>query len=99
MKQIAKSVLKGLFIVILFTGGSVALSTTGANTVSAANATVSANQVYQYLTEYGYTVMSCEPKPATKFDWTAHTIIGGRYFITTIHCNGQTIIGTDDSPL
>lgn len=99
MKQIAKTVLKGLFVVVLFTAGSVALSTTGAQTVSAANATVSCNQAYEYLLANGYTVISIAPSQTAKFDWVAQTIKDGRQFCTTINCNSVSVIGNIDVAL
>ena|SRR6218665_304953 len=98
MKQIAKTVLKGLFVVVLFTAGSVALSTTGVKTVSEANAAVSYNQVYEYLVSHGYTVISIAPSQTAKFDWVAQTIKDGRQYTTTILCNSVGIVGQTNEP-
>ena len=99
MKNIAKLALKGLFVAVLFTTGSVALSTAGASTVSAANATVSGNQIFEYLVSNGYTVISVEPNLATKYDWTAHTVRNGIHYTTSINCTFYRIIGTEDMPM
>ena len=99
MKQIAKTVLKGLLVVVLFTAGSVALSTTGAQAVNAANATVSYNQAYAYLVENGYTVISIAPSQTAKFDWVAQTIKNGRYLITTVTCTSVGIVAHSDEPM
>lgn len=95
MKQIAKSVLKGLLIVVLFTGGSVALSTTGVKTVNEASAATYA-QVYEYLVNNGYTVIDlCQN--GYKYNWVAHTIKDSRYYLTTIYCDSSgNIIGVSD---
>jgi hypothetical protein len=98
MKQIAKSVLKGLLVVVLFTSGSVALSTTGVQTVSEASA-ASYNQVYEYLLTEGYTVISMQPKPGTKFDWVAQTVKNQVHYITTIYCTETCVIGNSDVSL
>lgn len=98
MKHIAKSILKGLFVIVLFTGGSIALTANGVNTVSQVNAATS-NQVYEYLIANEYTVLSLEPKQGTKYDWTARTILNGRAFLTTIYCDATHIIGNNDVPM
>lgn len=97
MKRISKAVLKGLLVVILFTGGSIALSTTGVNTVSEANA-ATYNQVYEYLLTRDYTVVTLEPKQGTEFDWLAHTIKNGVHYWTTVYCTESSIVGNADVP-
>jgi UDP-N-acetylglucosamine:LPS N-acetylglucosamine transferase len=98
MKQIAKAVLKALLVVILFTGGSVGLSTMGVKTVSEANA-ATYNQVYEYLCTNGYVVITLERKDGTKYDWIAHTIRGQVHFATTIYCDQTCIIAHGDVPM
>jgi hypothetical protein len=98
MKQIAKSVVKAVLVIFLFTGGTVGLSTAGMQTVNAANA-ASANQVYEYLVSKGYTVVTLEPKAGTKYDWIAHTIKNQVHYSTTIYCTSTSIVGNADSPM
>jgi hypothetical protein len=95
MKRISKAVLKGLLVVILFTGGSVILSTAGVKTVSEANA-ATYSQVYEYLVCNGYTVLTLDRKTGTQYDWVAHTIKNGSYYITTIYCTETSIITHGD---
>lgn len=97
MKQFSKAVLKGLLIIVLFTGGSIALSTTGVKTVSEAKA-ATYNQVYEYLLSKGYTVNSLAPKQGTQYDWTANTVKNGNLYITTIYCTENSIVGHADYP-
>lgn len=98
MKQIAKLVVKSLFVIVLFTVGSVAVSTTGAKTVSEANA-CTYNQVYEYLLSRGYQVITLEPKAGTKYDWISHTVLNQVHYWTTIHCNATSVIGHEDDPM
>jgi hypothetical protein len=98
MKRIAKSVLKGLLIVVLFTGGTVVLSTTGVKTVNEANA-ATYNQVYEYLVTNGYTVLTLEPKAGTKYDWIAQTSKNGVRYLTTIYCTDLCVVGNADIPM
>lgn len=98
MKHIAKSVLKAFLIIVLFTGGSVVLSSAGLKTVNVANA-VTCNQVYEYLVSRGYTVITLEPKAGTKYDWTARTIKNNVNYCTTIFCTETSIIGNQDVSL
>jgi hypothetical protein len=98
MKRIAKSVFKILLVVVLFTGGSIALSTSGINTVSEARAATQ-SQVTEYLLANGYTIQSLGPKEATKFDWIAMTTKNGVHYSTTIYCTETSIIGNTDVAL
>lgn len=86
---------KGLFIIALFTGTAVALSTAGVQTVNQAMA-ASQQQVSTYLTNCGYTIITLDPKPGTKYDWIAHTVKGGFDYMTTIHCDANSIISHED---
>jgi hypothetical protein len=95
MKQISKAVLKGLLIIVLFTGGSIAISTTGVKTVNEASA-ATYNQVYEYLVAHGYTVNSLAPKQGTAYDWVANTIKNGNVYTTTIYCTETSITGVGD---
>ena len=97
MKHISKTLLKGLFVIVLFTTGSVVLSTTtGVQTVNTASASIGYNQVYEYLTSKGYTVFTLCPDPGTKFNWIAQTTINGVHYNTTITCTSSEIIGNND---
>lgn len=99
MKQIAKTVLKGLLVIILFTGGSLVLSTSGVKTVNEAKA-ATYNQVYEYLIANGYTVLSLEPNPgASRYEWLAHTIKGGKEYSTSIFCTETSVTGHTDVPM
>lgn len=94
MKQIVRSVLKGLLIVVLFTGGSVALSTAGAKTVNEASA-ASYAQVYEYLVNNGYTVLDLNM--GKNSCWVGHTIKDSRYYLTTVYCDSSgNITGNND---
>jgi hypothetical protein len=97
MKRISKAVLKGLLVVILFTGGSIAVSTTGVKTVSEANA-ATYNQVYEYLLTRGYTVITLAPKSGTEFDWLATTVKNGVQYYTTVYCTASSVVGNSDVP-
>lgn len=97
MKSFSKSVLKALIVVVLFTGGSIALSTTGVKTVNEANA-ATYNQVYEYLLTRGYTVHTLARKTGTEFDWIAHTTKNGVQYWTTVYCDATSIWGNSDAP-
>lgn len=96
MKQFSKTLIKGLFVIVLFTAGSVALSTNGAQTVNAASAAIGYNQVFEYLTSKGYTILNLAQDTGTKYNWIAHTILNGREYCTTVYCNSSEIIGNAD---
>lgn len=100
MKNTAKLVLKGLLVIVLFTGSSIALSSIGVKTVNEAKAAVSYQQVYQYLVNRGYTVLALAPIDRTKGpNWIARTISHGAEYMTTVYVSGNEIINTTDIPL
>lgn len=100
MKNTAKLVLKGLLVIILFTGTSIALSTFGVKSVNEAKAAVSYEQVYQYLVSRGYVVVTLDPISGSKGpDWIAHTIKNQIHYWTTVDVNGTEIVGHSDIPL
>lgn len=96
MKQFSKTIIKGLFVIVLFTTGSVALSTSGAKTVNTASAAVGYNQVYEYLISKGYIVNNMAPDPGSKYNWIASTTLNGKNYRTTVYCNSDQIIGNAD---
>ena len=96
MKQFSKTLIKGLLVIVLFTTRSVVLSTSGAKTVNAASAAIGYNQVYEYLVSKGYTVSSLTQDTTSKYNWIAHTTLGGRNYCTTIYCTSDQIIGNAD---
>jgi hypothetical protein len=111
MKKITLNLVKGLLVIVLFTGVSVALSTTGVQTVSEANASiggtgagsgstgqmgVSAAAVNQYLVSRGYRVQSLSPICGST-NWKAYTIgANGTYYITTVYVQTSQIISHED---
>lgn len=99
MKKLSKTVAKGLLGITLFTGISMALSTSGFKTINEAHAAVNSTQVNNYLVGNGYTVISSAPINGSNYrteDWTAHTVLGELHFTTTIHVSGSNIIGHED---
>lgn len=97
MKRTANFLLKGLLIIVLFTTTAIGLSSIGVNTVSEAKAAVSYQEVYQYLVNRGYEVITLNPIVGYKTEnWIAHTILNGRHYMTTIYVQGNEIIGTTD---
>lgn len=98
MKQFVKTALKGLLIIVLFTGGSIALSTMGAKTVNTASA-ATYNQVYEYLVARGYTVISLCPQTDGKYDWQAVTIKHDITYNTIIYCTATSIVTNTDTPM
>jgi hypothetical protein len=98
MKKIAASVLKGLLVIALFTGGTVVLSTAGVKMVNEANA-ATYNQVYEYLVTRGYIVVTLNEGTRACPDWTAHTIKNNIHYTTTIHCTENGIVGNTDVAL
>ncbi len=87
---------KVALIVGLFFGTMTILSTQGVKTVSEAQAAVSQEQVIDYLGEYGYEVVSANPKPNTIADWICETYQGSHHYWTTVHVSGTTITGFDN---
>ena len=98
MRNVAKSIVKGLFVIVLFTGGSIALSTTGVKAVNEASAAVSSQQVTQYLVGLGYQVIALAPTKGS-LDWDAHTSKGGIEYRTHIYVVGTQIVDHTDVPL
>ena len=100
MKNTAKLLLKGLLVIVLFTGTTIALSTIGVKSVNEAKAAVSYQQVNTYLINNGYTVVTLNPISGSKGgDWIAHTIKNQIHYWTTVDCNGTEIIGQTDVPM
>lgn len=94
MKKLLVNLLKGLLVVILFTGTSVLLFTTAdVKTVNEAQANVDETQVIDYLEECGYQVVGCSPKPNTVSDWTARVVSGNRQYNVIVHVSGNEIVG------
>lgn len=96
MKKITLNLVKGLLVIVLFTGVSVVLSATGVQTVSEASAKVigapqgpagqsgqslTAAKVSQYLTSKGYDVYSVTPIAGTG-KWRA--VVAGANGTTTL---------------
>jgi hypothetical protein len=112
MKTITQKLIKGLLVIVLFTGVSVALSTTGVQTVSEAKAAgaggsavggpagqagqVSASAVYQYLVSKGYTVQSLN-QICGSLNWKAYTTgANGVQYTTTIYVQNSQIAGSNE---
>lgn len=94
MKKLLVNLLKGLLVVILFTGTSVLLfSTADVKTVNEAQANVDETQVIDYLEECGYQVVGCSPKPNTVSDWMANVTLNGRNYQVVVHVSGNNITG------
>jgi hypothetical protein len=98
MKKIVKGLFKIILVVILFTGGSVILTSSGVSTVNEANA-ATYNQVYEYLVSNGYTVVTLSLKEGTKYDWVAKTSKDLIRYTTTVYCTETSVIGNSDSPM
>lgn len=97
MKNLSKTLLKGLLVITLFTGISTVLSTSGIKTVNEAHAAVSYQQVYSYLVNNGYTVITLEETfLRSDENWIAHTVKNGIHYWTTIIVEGSTIVGHND---
>lgn len=95
MKTLKTQLVRGLFMITLFTGTTVVLSTIGVQTVSQAMA-ASQQQVSSYLTTNGYTIITLNPKSGTKYDWVAQTTKNGVSYMTTVHCDATSIISHED---
>ncbi len=98
MKNIGKLLIKAFAVFVLFTGISVGLSTVGVSSVSEARAAVSYQQVYQYLVDHGYTVITLDPVPRS-LNWIAHTTLNGFHLMSTVHVEGDQIIVITDAPM
>ena len=100
MKNTAKLLVKGLFIIVLFTGSTIALSTVGIKTVNEAQASVTYQTVLNYLVNNGYEVVTLNPIREYKTDnWIAHTIRNGVHYMTTVYVEGTQIVGVNDIPM
>jgi hypothetical protein len=98
MKHISNILFKGLLVIVLFTGTAIVLTTAGVKTTNEANASVSGQQVYQYLCGLGYHVYTLHQVQGTE-DWQGHTSINGIDYTTTVHVVGTEIIDHEDIPL
>ena len=98
MKRSFKILIKGLLVVVLFTGSTIALSTAGVKTVSEANAAVSNQQVYDYLVAHGYIVYSVNPIQGTN-NFICQTMTHGANYWTTVYTDGTKIIGVESVPM
>jgi hypothetical protein len=98
MKKVATLIVKGLFVIVLYTGSTFVLSAKGIQTVSEASAAVSPQQVYQYLVARGYKVSNLSQVTGS-LDWTAETTKNNKNFLTTVHVVGSEIIGNTDVPI
>ncbi|MBL7890902.1 MAG: hypothetical protein JNL24_15215, partial [Bacteroidia bacterium] len=89
-----------LFLVVLLTSSTIALNVIGVNVISEAHAAVSEEQVYQYLTDRGYQVLSIRRGSTQRVmsTWYADTIKNGIRYTTTVYCNENEIIGHGDMP-
>jgi len=95
-----KALVKGLIVIVLFTGSAITLSTAGVETVSEAKAAVSGQQVNQYLLSRGYQVLSMAETPEkANEDWICQTILQGIRYQTTVYVSGTQIIGQADVAL
>lgn len=100
MKNTAKLVLKGLLVIVLFTGSSLALSTVGVKSVNEARADVSYQQVYQYLVNRGYTVITLNPVDDSRgANWIAHTVLNQVHYWSTVYVEGDEIVGVISVPM
>lgn len=99
MKKTAKLVLKGLLVIVLFTGSTIALTTIGVKAVNEAKAAVSYEQVYKYLTDRGYVVNTLDLVDGRGPDWVAKTVLNGINYNTTVHVQGDEIVGNTDVPM
>ena len=98
MKHISNILLKGLLVIVLFTSTTIVLYTAGVKTANEANASVSGQQVYQYLTGLGFHVYTLYPVQGTE-DWRGHTSKNGVDYTTTVHVVGSQIIDHEDIPM
>lgn len=100
MKNSLKILLKGLLLIVLFSGSTIALSTAGVKTVNEAKAAVPYEQVYQHLVSLGYEVITLNPISGSKGpDWTAHTVRNQVHYFTFIDVNGTQIVAVESNPM
>lgn len=100
MKAKIKIIRKALFLVVLLSSSSIALNVVGVNVVSEAHASVSEAQVYQYLVDRGYQILSIKRGSTQRLmsTWLADTIKNGIRYNTTVYCDENGIIGHGDVP-
>ena len=98
MKNLSKTLVRGLLVIVLFTGISVGLSTSGIKTINEAHAAVSKQQVNSYLVNRGYTVYSINPIQNTT-NFICQTKLNGINYWTTVYTDGTNIIGIYDVPM
>jgi hypothetical protein len=98
MKTISSIILKGLLVIVLFTGATIALSTMGARTVSEARAEVKDFEIQAYLENLGYTVWTTAPIENSE-DWICRTTLNGVNYLTTVHVKDSQIIDHEDSSI
>jgi len=96
MKTLLTNLLRGLLVVILFTGTSVVLFTTDVKIVSEAQANVGEAEVIEYLEYCGYQVISVTPKENTISDWKAQVYADGVYSIVIVNVTGNNINGHEN---
>ena len=90
MKHLLKNLIKGLLVIVLFTGSTIALTSAGVKTVSEANATtcqVTTQQVWNYLTNHGYIVYSVVLISGTN-NFACTTQLQGVNYNTTVYTDG-----------
>lgn len=98
MKNLSKTLVKGLLLITFFTGVTVVLSTSGVKTINEAHAAVSKQQVYAYLVNRGYTVYTITAIQGTN-DFICQTQLQGINYWTTVYTDGTSIIGMHDVPM
>lgn len=100
MKKKIKNFSKVLLIIVLLTASTITLNVIGINVISEAHASVSEGQIYQYLTDRGYQVLSIRRGSTQRLmsTWYADTIKNGIRYNTTVYCNENEIIGHGDMP-
>jgi hypothetical protein len=98
MKRSFNILIKGLLVIVLFTGTTIALSSAGVKTVNEAKAAVSYDFVYNYLVNHGYQVLTLAATKGTA-DWDAQTYKNGTFYYTHVYVQGSAIVGQVDTPL
>src|SRR5471030_2619734 len=99
MKQSFKILIKGLLVIVLFTGSSIALSTGGVKTVNEADAAISTQQIWNYLVNHGYIVYSVNSISGTN-NFICSTQLQGVNYSTTVYTDGvNKIIEVTNQPI
>lgn len=98
MKNLSKTLVKVLFVIVLFTGITAGLSTSGIKTINEANAAVSKQQVNSYLVNRGYSVYSINAIQGTN-NFICQTQLQGVNYWTTVYTDGTNITGINDVPM